>query len=758
MRIRPRLEEGWSTLLLLAAMILVASIAIRETELIAGLEIIPMAGILGLITGLALAKSNFKDTTAHIFATIFGLFTITYLIGLVLPQDLIWRERVFNMLARQLDWLQKAFSGGTSRDGLIFVIQTTAVYWLLGYTSAWYTFRHPRLWRAILPMGLVLLSVVYYYNGPRPLLYYLAGFAVLALLFIARTHLVEQEVEWRSASVRYEKNIWFDFLRAALVVTLIVLLLSWTLPTLSASTSVNNALSSTQGPWRDFQDEWTRLFSALRSYGGVTADPYQETLALGGPRTVGNTLIMDVSVEHQLPNVYWQAIAYDTYYDGSWEVAANAESRLHFPDDGALEVPETRSRQVVQQVVTNYLPNSSFIYAAPELVSSDKQMFVESTPDGQGNELVTSARSRFVLRQGDDYRVASRMSNADAESLRLAVESYPSWVTERYLQMPDTVTQDTIDLAVEITGEFNNNFDKSIAVRDYLRNSIQYNDQIDAPPEGIDPVHHVLFESQEGYCNYYASAMAVMLRSQGIPSRVVSGYAQGDFDENSMSYRVRANNAHTWVEVYFPAFGWIQFEPTASIPTVDRPLTAGGGDRFASPGESPLNSEEDRLPEEADFDPALSDLEDFLAQQEASQQNQSVFERFPIWQALSALTIILLAAAVLFVANRINRRVEEDVDRSYERLGSWARWLYVLYRPTDTPYERADLMTAAVPQGREPIRNLTREYVRKQFSADHKTGDDFEPLNEWRQLRPLLIRRSIAVRLRKWQNRFAKEE
>ncbi|MDX1417376.1 MAG: transglutaminase domain-containing protein [Candidatus Promineifilaceae bacterium] len=757
MRIRPRLEEGWTTLLLLAAMLLVASSAIVQTELISGLEVVPMAAMIGMVTGLALAKSHFKSSTAHVFGVIFGLFTVTYLVGLILPEGLIWRERVFDMIARQITWLQKAFGGGTSRDGLIFVIQTTAVYWLLGYTSAWYTFRYPRVWRAILPMGLVLLSVVYYYNGPRPLLIYLAAFAVLALLFIARTNLAQHEISWRSAAVRYEKGIWFDFLRAALIIGVFILFLSWSLPTLSASTSVNDALSSTQGPWREFQDEWTRLFSALRSYGGATADPYQETLSLGGPRTVGSTLIMDISVPRQLPYVYWQAIAYETYGINGWEIADQSATRLHYPDDGVLPVPATRSRQDVKQVVTNYLPNSSFIYAAPEVISTDRQMFVESTYDEQGRELVSAVRSRYVLRQGDDYEVTSRMSNADAESLRLSGRTYPQWITERYLQVPETVTPETLALAEELTAEFDNPFDKSIAVRDYLRNNIRYNDQISAPPDGVDPVHYVLFDLQEGYCNYYASAMAIMLRSQGVPARVVSGYAQGDFDENTLSYRVRANNAHTWVEVYFPNFGWIQFEPTASIPTVDRPLTAGGGDAFASPSVSPL-TEEDRLPEETDFDPDESSLEDLLAAQDADRNSQSIWQDVPIWQAIGAFTIILIAAAAMFTAHTLNRRVEEDVDRSYSRLGSWARWLGIFYRPTQTPYERADLMASAVPDGQAPIRNLTREYVRKQFSADHKTGEGFQPIEEWRVLRPLLIRQSIINRFHKWQQRFSKDK
>ena len=744
---RFRLKEGWSTLFLLWAMLLVASSAIVQTNLIDGLRVVSVAATAGMFSGLALAKSEFKDRTAFLYSLVFGLFVIAYLVGIILPGDLVWRERVLDILSRQGAWLQKAVNGGTSRDGLIFVIQTTAVYWILGYTAAWYTFRHPRLWRVILPTGLVLLSVVYYYNGPRPLVLYLAAYAVLSLLYAVRTHYNEQETQWRAAAVRYEKGSWLVFLRAGLLASLVVLLLSWSMPAMSASSSVSDALSGTQGPWREFQDNWTRLFSSLRTYGAGTVDPYQDTLALGGPRTVGSTLIMDVTVPRQLRSVYWQAIAYDTYENGGWQIAEDVETRLHFPDDGLLPVPQTRAREAVNQVVQNYIPNSSFIYAAPELVGSDKQMFVESTRDAQDNELLTSVRSRYILRQGETYDVSSRLSTADAESLRLAGPAYPEWVTDRYLQVPETVTDETKVLAAELAAPYDNAFDKTIAVRDYLRNTITYNDQIEAPPDDVEPIHHILFDTQEGYCNYYASAMAMMLRSEGVPSRVVSGYAQGEFDEESSSYRVRASNAHTWVEVYFPQFGWIQFEPTVSIPTVDRPESAGGGDAFASPVFD--------IPDEEDLiDPRLSEEDPGLnLDAESGLESGSPANDFPVWQAVVAAIILLVAAAVLFVAYETNKRVEGDIDRSYRRLGFWASLLGILYGPADTPYERAERMTAAVPEGRSSIRNLTHEYVRKQFSGSYVDDNGFDPRKEWRQLRPLLIKESIAKRFRRWQER-----
>jgi len=724
-------------------MLLIASIAVLQADLVDGMYVLPIVATLALGAGWLLAKSIFSDRTAHLFALIYGLFFIFFLVGSTLPYEGPWRERVLDLLGRQINWLQKAFSGGTSRDGLIFVIQTTALFWILGYLAAWYTFRRAHVWRVIVPTGVVLLSVVYYYNGPRPLLVYLAIYTLLALVFVAITHLTAEQAEWRRASVRFDRAIRFDFLRAGLIAALLALTLAWSLPGLKASTTISETIAGSGGPWRTFQDTWTRLFSSLRSYGAGTSDPYQDTLMLGGPRSVGQTLVMDVQASKELPyGVYWQAIVYDTYEDGGWQARkSDVEELIHYPDAGPLNVPLSLSRTVITQTVTNYLPNSSFLYAAPEAVSSDRPILVDGTFNPDGQMLVTSLRSRFILRQGDQYQVGSRVSIADATSLRADTVDYPQWVQDRYLQLPDTITPRTIALAEELTTGLTNPYDKAIAVRDYLRQNISYNDQINAPPEGVDPVDYVLFDLKEGYCTYYASAMAVMLRSQGVPVRLVSGYAQGDFDEPTQSYRVRAKNSHTWVEVYFPAYGWIHFEPTQSIPVAERP-SAGSG---ALTG---LGEDAEPLPPDGMFpmdDP--TDFESgggFLGDLGNPEADQGGANRVVWWQIAFGALLLLVAGGAVFAGYNYNQRVESDVDRSYSRLGDWARWLGIPWRATQTPYEQADLLVTVVPEGRQPVRNLTRQYVLQQFGPSKAGDENFDSLQEWKQLRPLLIKRRLA--------------
>lgn len=748
------LAEGWSTLLLLLLLIVIAATTIMQAELTEGTHVLVLVGIVAVLAGLLLAKSNFSPGTAHLYALIYGLFAVLYLVGTTLPEELSWHVRVLDLIERQADWMQKAVSGGTSRDGLVFVLQTAVIFWLLGYSAAWYTFRDPRVWRVILPTGLVLFSVVYYYYGPRPLLFYLAAYIAVSLVFVARTFLAAQEQAWQNAFVRYETGIRLNFIRAGLLAAFVLLIAAYPIPTLSASPSVNDALSVARGPWRDFQETWTRLFSALHIYGTPTSDPYQTSMALGGPRTVSNDLVMDVYVSEEMPNLYWRAIALDTYRGGGWTMAVRHETSLHIPDDGLLPIAPLAAREVVTQTVINFLPNSSFLYAAPELIGSDRQMYVDAARDEAGQMLITAVRSRYIMRQGDQYQVVSSIPQADIESLRLASTTYPAWVQANYLQVPPEITPETLELAERLTVAYDNVYDKATAVQDYLRQAIRYNDQINAPPRDVEPIHYTLFVSREAYCTYYASAMAVMLRSQGIPTRIVNGYVQGDYDPLTRSYRVRASNAHTWVEVYFPDYGWIQFEPTSSLPVLVRaetPAALLGADLADIPAPLPFPEEslplldtevDDTLP---DFDPIP---ETDLAASALANETETWWQRLPLWQIAGTVLTLVIAFGLMRLANEMNRRVEADVNRSYSRLESWARWLGIRFQLANTPYERADILGTAVPEGKNAIHNLTQQFVLLRFSPRRDAANSFDSLAEWRILRPLLFRQSIRQRIK----------
>ncbi len=162
------------------------------------------------------------------------------------------------------------------------------------------------------------------------------------------------------------------------------------------------------------------------------------------------------------------------------------------------------------------------------------------------------------------YEATSDIAQPGASELRAAGSDYPPEILITYLQLP-TVDRRVVSLAKEITASASNNYDKAAAIELYLRSKFGYTLQL---PRTVprDPVANFLFERKQGHCEYFASAMAIMLRTLAIPSRVVNGFRTGEFNDLTSQYLVRASNAHSWVEAYFPGYGWISFDPTPAAP------------------------------------------------------------------------------------------------------------------------------------------------------------------------------------------------
>jgi transglutaminase-like putative cysteine protease len=175
-------------------------------------------------------------------------------------------------------------------------------------------------------------------------------------------------------------------------------------------------------------------------------------------------------------------------------------------------------------------------------------------------------RSRVPFAAQEAYTVHGLQSAATVEQLRLAGDDYPEWVVARYLQLPDEVPERVHRLAHTIAATATNAYDRAAAVEAYLRQTITYNDDVAAPPPDRDAVDYVLFDLRQGYCDYYASAMVVLLRALGIPGRMAAGYAQGEYDYAKRAFVVRQRDAHAWPEVFFPHYGWVEFEPTSARP------------------------------------------------------------------------------------------------------------------------------------------------------------------------------------------------
>ncbi len=165
------------------------------------------------------------------------------------------------------------------------------------------------------------------------------------------------------------------------------------------------------------------------------------------------------------------------------------------------------------------------------------------------------------------YQATSDISQPGARELRMAGGAYPAYLDAGYLRLPSSLDPRIPRLAEQIALLADNSYDKALAVETYLRTHFKYTPQLSRTVPR-DPLADFLSERKQGHCEYFASSMAVMLRSRGIPARIVNGFRTGEFNDLTSQYVVRASDAHSWVEVFFPGYGWIAFDPTpgGSIP------------------------------------------------------------------------------------------------------------------------------------------------------------------------------------------------
>ncbi len=163
------------------------------------------------------------------------------------------------------------------------------------------------------------------------------------------------------------------------------------------------------------------------------------------------------------------------------------------------------------------------------------------------------------------YEVVSEIGLPSPDVLRRASSDSPAEVRLVYLRLPENFNPQVQEFARRVTASARNNYDRAAAIESYLRNNYGYS--LDPPQiDPADPIGSFLFKAKEGYCEYFAAAMALMLRTQNVPSRLVNGFHTGTYNRLGKDFVVRARDAHSWVEVYFPTYGWIAFDPTPADP------------------------------------------------------------------------------------------------------------------------------------------------------------------------------------------------
>ena len=740
-----------------------------------GLDVLIGVALPALLVGVIFARLRWlPGWLAHLLSAALGLAWAIQRIGPLLVNQIAreldaplgdrlvtWNDRAAEILIRVLIWLRILQAGGRGEDIVLFVVALALLSWALGYATGWLLFRSGWTWWAVVLNAMTIL-VNYTYAMPKPnSLFFM--FLGAALLLVVHQNVVHKQQFWRSALVEYPEFLPWRFLLAAALFCGMVVLVTSLLPGNVSSVQVARVWRVVSSPLTAVREGWEDAFSTINAPPGTSSNSFATRgVRVGGARTFGDAIVMSVrSSKYE----YWRAVTFDKYTGQGWlntvgeraraarNVATVVEART--PIEAGVKVPllDWHERTLVTETVSLAQPRGdSLLLVGGEFSSSTLPVLIQHgyLTNESGQALpnfgeTTAVYSQLALQDTQTYTVSALVSEADVQSMRQAGTDYPSWVSDHYLALPETVTARTKAKAQEIVQQAGATtpYDQAVAIESYLRR-LTYDERRAAPPENRDWVDYFLFDAQRGYCDDFATSMVVLLRSLNIPARWVQGYAGGALDPEQNAYVVRESVAHSWPEVYFPGLGWQRFEPTpasyASLPSrPPQPSAAGSSDVV---GGSTIPSEfNQRARELLDLEERLNgaqgDLEASRRALEARLQAERT-RRLIIGGGLVAL--LLAGLALFFFSLRRDVAGLSPAAAAYARLGRLAGWAGLPQRSHVTPYEYAGELGRGLPQQRDAVGRIVDAYVADRYGSSDDTGAD-ELERQWRSLRrPLLVR------------------
>ncbi len=779
-------------LLMTFVLLVMPALALDAADWPLSLSIVLPTITLSVLFGYVLAQSRYDEFFALLVSTIYGVVFVLLIAAFNQPEGVLASIEI--VLTRSFQWVRDAVSGGINQDSLVFSMVVALLFWFFGYNAVWHIFRLDRVWRVVIPPAMILLVNMIVYTGTASLDIYLILFVLMTLLLIVRSNLEAREWDWYVNSVRVPQRLRMQFLSTGAALSLMALLLAWSLP----SGNLQQRLDDFQrflsnDAIRQMSEFWNRLVEPIETEGPATADYYGgDTLNLGGAISLGDQVVMlvDVADEDMPPlRYYWRARVFEVYQGGRWTPSATRR----VPDlNPPLEILTNTgvlggSRVRVDHRVTVSVPSRLYhTLPQPIQISEPGRIDLYRTGNDQDNAAapmnVSVIRPVNVLETGESYQAVGAMSVASAFDLRSAGTDYPDWVRNpsAYNQ---GISPRVAGLARQIVDEAGATtpYDQAKAIESWLRRNIAYDEQIPRPPQGVDTVEWFLFQQQSGYCTYYATSMIQMLRSLEVPARMAAGFSQGESSTETGQYVVRERDAHTWVEVYFPGYGWVEFEPTAA----EDPLTREGDlDQVPRQAGSQAEPTTTPTPLPSPTPPASPSPEPDQPQPElqatmTATPNPTMTatpvivptERPPVQPpdppspgflnfllpALgiaglifgSMLLLVLLALLIYWWWEWRGLRDLSPVGRAYARLERYTGLLGLHSANDQTPDERRAQIVRALPAIERPVTYITRAYIIERYAnRPVQESDPEHPADyAWQQARSEILRRWLRDKL-----------
>ena len=730
--------------------ILFSAWRLQSTGWTDGLEHVRNMALIGLLVGLALGQSIYQKRSVTLLAIGYMLVLLIWqLLGMIEfgKEETYLGDKLIILAGRLFLGLSEFAAGRPVKDPLFFVTIFCIPYWFAALISGYQLTRHANALAAVLPSG-ILMFVIYLNHYTTHDYSWLFGiYLFVALLLLGRQKYLLDRKNWLERHVQISAESGMDFNNTIMVSAAILIVLAWMAPSsiLTFNTYARNTWKTISNDLFPKNDRLENIFAAAKKEKIPVSDFYQDELALGTQARQSASIAFLVyvpSIALDLPRLYWRGHVYDRFENGRW-LTSGVTSINYEPQDGDFAIRDTQNHIKLNFTFNIYTQGQTILYTAaqPLFVSHPAKIVYKKIPVEKENRIdtegiaeimdITALQSTPKLEVGESYHATALLADPAIVELRAAGSEYPAWITDRYLQLPDDFSVRIHQLAINITAAKDTPYDKAAAITNYLRTEIQYVPSISFPAGTTDPLEYFLFDIRQGFCNYYASAEVLMLRSVGIPARLAVGFAQGEPNLQNKFYTVRDRDSHAWPEVYFPNYGWVEFEPTGNQAALNRPEKRT--ETFAAIPTPQGTVEADPITQE-------KPLIDQNAEKPAA-----IFTRAQIiWISFTA-SGLLLAIAAFFLKKRfapntqtamilkniverngwetpawVNRWIRwtslTSIERSFQSINTGLRWMGNPQPVHATPAERARTLMELIPSAAPAIETLLHEHQSALFS------------------------------------------
>jgi transglutaminase-like putative cysteine protease len=634
--------------------------------------------------------------------------------------------RAFALRAEAVEWTIVVVETGYPSQMSPYAIGLGALMWVTAFMAAYAVFRHQRVLDAILLLGVALL--VNMSATLTDLFGHLLLFVSASLLLWLRGSLAEREGGWRRRRVNEEGEVPAAIMRSGILFAAGSVLLAWALTGVAVAAPLTGAWRSVDDAWSGVIDRFEGVFGSLENpQSRITGSSFGRSFTVFGEWTASETEALLLSASRPL---YLRTATYDVYTGRGWERSDGptrdvAAGEPLFPPEETPERPRRPEAVRVEDIgieLRKSVGRNLFTAGSPLTVYAPTRIH-----ESGGYPVLGSIESVSPLGAGDGYELTVAISQATELQLETAGTEYPEAVRALYLD-DSRVTERVAAKAREVTARAETPYQQAKALARYLTSrEFTYANVGPTVPANGDLVDVFLFaeDGRRGYCQYYASAMALMARSLGLPARVAVGFAPGEEVEDGISL-AREANAHAWAEIYFPGYGWEIFEATQSLSPVVRPrgeLSDVTGpvppgvdplvmvDDWRDFGVNPLDALPSAQPVPDAIDP---DTDEVIGAADRGADSARLAN------ALLVAVLVLGGFVVFWLRVRhVERRwrLLPAGDRAWLRLTAAAQRAGIGPRPSETIYEYAGWLEDQLPDHGEPIRAVADGKVWQTYSG-----------------------------------------